>query len=329
MKSFLQLAIAAFCIAVWSLRSFADDVIRLVSADEIVPASERPAIFREADQMLAQTADECNEICQVVSQRSTCENCETVDWHVLPEGLLWHSYLAGPQEPRNSLLIFNDSRDGIFADATLGGRFGMLRYGTINAKNPRGWQWDLEGAVITRLDIRNSEDIESVDYRFGTEITAADGPWAMKFGYFHISSHVGDEYIERNPTFVRDNYVTESLILGGSYRAFDQYRIYGEMANAFHVSGGARKYQIQSGLEYTPIAKVPARGAPFAAMNFSFREAVDYDVSTTIQMGWSFQGSESQRQFRVGAQYGSGPTSQFSFFERREEYIGGGLWYDF
>ncbi|TWT71466.1 DUF1207 domain-containing protein [Crateriforma conspicua] len=263
-----------------------------------------------------------------------CDPClastaESDQWHLLPDGLLWQSYLAGPHEPRISTVIFGDNDDGVFWDATLGGRVGLLRYGTGQADGASGWQWDLEGAVITRLDLLHAEDVESMDYRFGTEITWAEGPWAMKFGYFHISSHVGDEYLIRNPTFTRINYVTESWIAGGSYRPRDDIRLYGEFANAFRASGGAARYQFQTGAEYTPIAKVTRRGAPFAAVNLNFREAVDYDVSTTLQAGWSFQSPKSGRRIRFGAQYGDGPTSQFSFFQNRESYLGLGVWFDY
>ncbi len=175
----------------------------------------------------------------------------------------------------------------------------------------------------------HAEDVESMDYRFRTEITAAEGRWAMKFGYFHISSHVGDEYMLRNPLFQRTNYVTESWMLGLRYAATDSIQLYGEMANAFPTSGGAKRYQYQTGIEYTPIVSPTRTGAPFVAVNLNFREAVDYDVSPTIQLGWAFQGPESHRRFRVGLQYAEGPTSQYEFFTRREEYIGVGVWFDY
>jgi len=251
------------------------------------------------------------------------------EWHILPDGLLWHSYLAGPKEPRISTVVFGDNNDGAYWDATLGGRVGLLRYGTGEAYRASGWQWDLEGAAITRLDMLHAEDVESTDFRFGTEMTWADGPWAMKFGYFHISSHVGDEYLIRFPTFDRINYVTESWIIGGSYRPLDDVRLYGEFVNSFHAAGGAKRYQMQTGAEYTPIAKTAKRGAPFAAIHLNFREAVDYEVSTTVQAGWSFQSQKSGRRIRFGAQYGDGPTSQFAFFQRRESYLGFGAWFDY
>lgn len=298
----------------------------------VARSEEMPQLFLSHQQVLEQTSAECERVSHVLHQVTDSIEDDEFDeygWHLLPDGLLWHSYLAGPHEPRISTVIFHDNSGGVFWDATLGGRVGLVRYGTPGARHPSGIQWDLEGATITRLDILHAEDVESLDYRFGTEITAAEGPWAMKFGYFHISSHVGDEYLERNPTFQRDNYVTESWIVGGSYSPTDTIRMYGEFANAFRASGGAKRYQFQTGLEYTPLAKSPRLGAPFAALNLNFRQAVDYDVSTTLQAGWSFQGPESGRRLRFGVQYGDGPTSQYSFFQRRESYLGIGTWFDY
>ncbi|QDT05912.1 hypothetical protein K227x_43170 [Rubripirellula lacrimiformis] len=249
-------------------------------------------------------------------------------WQALPDGLMWRSYLAAPHEPRMSMLLFRDSDAGYFWDATLGGRVGLIRYGTTDARRPNGWQWDIEGAVMTRLNLLESEDVESMDYRFGTEITAAEGPWAMKFGYFHISSHVGDEFMGRNPTYQRINYVTESMILGGSYQPAD-WRLYGEVVNSFHDSGGAKRWQLQTGAEYTPKSKSDFRGAPFAAINVNLREAVDFSPTTTIQVGWSFQGSRSGRRMRYGLEYGAGPSNQYQFFSRDDEYLGLGIWFDY
>ncbi len=266
----------------------------------------------------------------VVQAISACRPVtEKRDYHVLPDGLLWHSYLAGPQEPRISAILFGDDNGGYFWDATLGGRIGFLRYGTENAKNPKGWQWDLEGAAITRLNLLESEDVESVDYRFGTQMTWAEGSWATKFGYFHLSSHVGDEYMIRNPTYERINYVTEALVLAVSNRPVEPVRVYGEISYAVKQSDGALRWQYQAGTEWTPPPPRPGKIAPFAAVNLGFRESTDYHMATTIQTGWGYQGPKSDRRLRFGLQYGHGPTSQFQFFTLREEYLGWGIWFDY
>ncbi|WP_342190181.1 DUF1207 domain-containing protein [Stieleria varia] len=305
--------------------------------DQVEFADEFSSVFDDGQRMIDDVSAECDAICSRGGVHHSSPYSVSVHpthpqkrgWEVLPDGLLWHSYLADPHEPRISMVITQNNNADFFWDATLGGRVGLLRYGTSGALDPKGWQWDLEGAVMTRLDLQHAEDVESMDYRFGTLITKSEGPWAMKFGYFHISSHVGDEFLVRNPTFTRINYVTESMILGASYKPVDAIRLYGEMANAFRASDGARRYQFQTGAEFTPAPNRPGKLMPFAAAHFNFRQAVDYDVSTSVQVGMGYLGPKSGRRLRFGLHYSDGPTSQYEFFTRRESIAGLGIWFDY
>lgn len=251
------------------------------------------------------------------------------DWYILPDGLLYRSYLAGPREPRISSVLFGDGNGEFFWDATLGGRVALLRYGTPGARSPSGWEWDVEGAVITRLNMFESQDVEAADYRAGTLITRAEGRWAAKLGYFHISSHIGDEFIVRNPSYVRDNYVTESVILGVSCDQSDAVRLYGETAYAFHYSGGAKRWQIQTGAEYSPLATYTRRGAPFAAANLQILQAVDFSPAMNLQIGWQWKSPQSGRSLRTGFTYFNGHSTQYQFLQSSEEQLGGGVWFDY
>lgn len=250
-------------------------------------------------------------------------------WEFLPDGLLWEPYLAAPHEPRMSMILHQRIDEGYFWDSSLGGRVGLLRYGSSEPRGGEGFQWDLEGAVITRLNLEESEDVESMDYRFGTLITMAHDQWSAKFGYFHVSSHVGDEYLVRNPGFERVNYVTESLIAAGSYQRSEALRLYGEAALAVKASGGAKAWQFQTGAEFIPPVQPGKKGGPFTALNIDIREAVGFEPTFTLQTGWQWRGPRSGRRFRTGFQYHNGHTSQFAFFQDEEEHVGVGIWFDY
>ena len=323
---------AILCLAVWlgTSRLCAENLAWVNESEQIQHADQIGSLFYGSTLPASFVISDCDIAGNCPSACGVCCVCvNRREWQLLPDGLLWHSYLAGPHEPRISTVIYHDKSEEVLWDITLGGRVGLIRYGTVGSKRPQGWQWDLEGAVMTRLDMLHAQDVESMDYRGGTEITWAGGPWAMKFGYVHISSHVGDEYLIRNQIAERTNYVTESLIWGVSYSPAPALRLYGEAVNSFRASGGAKRYQFQTGIEYTPLARRTWWGAPFAACNLNFLQAVDYDVSTTVQIGWGFQSPETERRFRVGVQYADGPSNQYSFFERRESYFGGGVWFDY
>lgn len=259
----------------------------------------------------------------------SCVSCRPYDSaQILPAGLLYKSYLAGEKESRFATFWAHDKDLGWVWESTLGGRIGLFRDGTVGAIRPEGWQLDLEGAAMPRLDMDNSEDLEAVDFRFGIPWTWRQGPLAIKAGYYHLSSHVGDEFLIRNPTFRRRNYVRDSAIFGVSYDVTPNVRTYGEVAYAFKTSDGAEPWEFQFGTEYSP-ARAIRRGDPFAAVNFHLREEFDFGGAVNLMAGWQWRSPTTDRLFRIGLQYYNGKSLQYEFFDQNEQLLGFGMWLDF
>ncbi|MCD4728646.1 MAG: DUF1207 domain-containing protein, partial [Pirellulales bacterium] len=161
-------------------------------------------------------------------------------WQVVPSGLMYKSYLAGGREPRIASQWVRMRNEQWMWDATLGGRVGILRYGTDNALWPQGWQLDFEGAAFPRMDRDNDRDLVSADFRFGIPLTTRRGCWEAKLAYYHLSSHLGDEFMVRNPGYPRINYVRDAMVLGMSVYFGPNLRLYSEADWAFNTDGGAR-----------------------------------------------------------------------------------------
>ncbi len=253
------------------------------------------------------------------------------EWQVLPDGLLYRSYLAGPRESRLQFLTLYDTQSRMHLwEATLGGRAGLLRCGTTGAQNPQGFQIDLEGAVFARVYPEEpSSQLVGSDYRVGVLGTWRQARLSAKAGYYHISSHVGDEFLLANPLFQRVNYVRDSLIAGVAWELTPESQIYAEIAHALARQGGAKPLEFQFGAQYTPAAARPQRGAPFAAVNAHVREDFGWITGVNTVAGWGWEGSTSRRRLRVGGQYYNGPSLQYSFLDQKENLIGGGIWFDF
>jgi hypothetical protein len=249
------------------------------------------------------------------------------NWQFLPEGLMYKSYLAGPQEPRFASAWLHEKDSGWFWDVSLGARQGIFRYGTPSSTKPEGWQLDIEGAAFPRLNMDQQEDLEAVNFRFGIPLTWAHGPWQMKVGYYHISAHVGDEYIEKHPTFQRVNYVRDSAIFGLGYFVTRDTRLYGEVARAFHYDV-ADPLEFQFGFEYSPAIATGTRGIPFVAASVQLLEEHDFGGAFNTMAGWQWRSGRSNRLLRFGLQYFNGKSSQFAFFDEHEELLGLGLWLD-
>lgn len=249
------------------------------------------------------------------------------EWQILPDGLLYRSYLAGPKEPRFGYAWLYDTYGRNWVnDATLGGRVAILRWGTDDPIAPNGWELDLEGAAMPRLNGSHDLDLTSADYRVGIPITWRDGPFQAKLAWYHVSSHAGDEYLISHPDFQRINYRRDAFVLGGGWFAAPDLRLYGEIGYAFITDGGAKPWELQFGWEYAPNYPTGIRGAPFIAMNAYLREEVDWGGDFTVMAGWAWRG---RHLLRAGLQYTLSETTQWEFLGQSEQLIGLGLWYDF
>jgi hypothetical protein len=253
---------------------------------------------------------------------------EAWTWQYLPDGILYKSYLAGGREPRFGSQWVNEKNAGWLWDVTLGGRVGILRYGTMNSSWPEGWQIDLEGAAFPRLNLENERDLDAVDFRAGVPFTIQRGPWQAKFGYYHLSSHLGDEFMVRNNTLDRINYVRETLVYGVGWFFNPNLRLYSEAGYAFYTDGGSKPWEFQFGIDYSPIEPTCQSPAPFFAINGRIREEVDYGGNMTVQTGLQWRG-RTGRLMRIGLHYFNGMSDMAQFLHEHEEQIGFGMWYDF
>ncbi len=250
------------------------------------------------------------------------------EWQLLPSALIYKSYLAGMKEPRLASQHFTSKGDGWLWDTTLGGRVGLMRFGNRDPIRPDGLQLDLEGAAQVRLDVPEDVDVRSVDFRGGFPVTFGDGPSRYKFAVYHISSHLGDEFLLSNPGYNRLNYSRDVLVLGYSYFLTADFRIYAETGWAFH-SDVSKPWEFQFGIDYAPGTPTGIWGRPFFAVNGQLRQEVDYGGNFVAQAGWAWLSDENARLLRIGAHYYNGYSNQFSFYNQHEQQIGMGVWYDF
>jgi hypothetical protein len=251
-------------------------------------------------------------------------------WQVLPTGIIYQSYLAGPSEPRFGSQWFHDRGGDDFWDITLGGRAGLVRYGTADPMWPEGWQLDVEGAAFPRLTLDHDRDLVSSDFRAGFPLTYRQGVWETKFTYYHLSSHLGDENMLKHPELEQEriNYSRDALAFGLALRPDRDWRLYAEAGWAFYEDGGSEPWEFQFGASYAPGYPTGFRGAPFAAVHGHLRQENDFGGNVTVQAGWAWRGQTSSL-FRIGLHYLNGKSPQRQFFRESEQQIGLGMWYDY
>jgi len=259
-------------------------------------------------------------------------------WHLLPNNLIYTSYLAGPKEPRIGSSMYYDTnpavfnhavREGVLWDTTLGGRASILRYGSDPVLHPQGLEVQIEGAAFVRLDPQDERDLRSGDYRFGVPVVYGVGRWQTKLAYYHNSAHLGDEFMLKHPDFTRINYVRDCFVWGNSYYLFDWMRLYGEVGWAFFNGGGSQPWEFQFGTELIQARPTGALGAPFLAVNGMTRQELDWGGNVCVQTGWAWRGRSSEKLYRIGFEYLYGSDPQYQFVYNNQNRYGFGMWYDF
>ena len=271
-------------------------------------------------------------------------------WQLLPNNLIYTSYLAGPKEPRLATVWYDDTgpspipgrggeENGWLWDSTLGGRVSVLRYGSNTELHPQGFEMQLEGAAFVRLDPGDDRDLRSADYRFGIPLVYGIGRWQTKLAYYHNSAHIGDEFLIKYKNFDRVNYVRDVIVFGNSYYMYDWLRLYGEVGWSFFNAGGSKPWEFQFGTELIQARPTGIRGAPFFAVNGMTRQELNWGGNVCTQVGWAWRGYQSEKLFRIGFEYlyGSDPQYEFTKTDRATGQItalnqnraGIGMWYDY
>ncbi|QGJ70693.1 DUF1207 domain-containing protein [Planctomycetales bacterium 10988] len=266
--------------------------------------------------------------CDSCTSCNPCNSCcEPWTFHVMPQGFVYHTYWASHAEPRLATHLIDEAGQDSLLDSTIGGRVGLFRYGPKNS--PEGWQLDVLGGAKLRQDPNEGLDVLATDYRYDILLTHGDGPHRYKYGFYHVSSHAGDEFLLKNPGFDRINFFRDVFVAGYSYYATPELRLYGEVGYGFNVEI-SEPWEVQFGLDYGPASATGISGAPFFAINAHLREELDFGGNLALQTGWAWRGeAPGSGVLRTGLFYYNGGSPQFSFYYENEQQLGWGLWYDF
>lgn len=152
--------------------------------------------------------------------------------------MLWNPWIANPREVNCSLAY----RTG---DRVLGSSIGAVSFGTEypfyrwHGVNFWGYQGDLEVSIEGCLyavfnmnphppsGVTYSHELINADYYIGIPLTYAHDRWTYRLRLYHISSHLGDQYMVDHPGVTRRNLEFEAVDLKAAYQLTDTVQLYG------------------------------------------------------------------------------------------------------
>jgi len=238
----------------------------------------------------------------------------------LPQStILFPTQIANPRQICFSLgTRFHDKISGsIASEITLGDQFPIYRWANMWGGD---LQLELEGGVFGIFNLHDHDfPLVNTDYYVGVPLTFAKGPWAFRVRAYHISSHVGDEYLLKHRHLHRKNKSFEAIDFSADYSFSNNLRFYGVLGSIlFSDKEMPMKHAY---LEYGFEARGPRTeftqlfGQPFLAVHLRNWQSVHFATDVTYALGYEWGKLNGiGRKIRVFCEYHQGfsPDGQFS-----------------
>lgn len=170
-------------------------------------------------------------------------------------------------------------------------------------------------------NLAGGTELVNTDFFCGIPITYAINQWAFRFRLYHISSHLGDEYMVNHPNVVRLNPSIEAIDLWASYQATSGIRVYGGPGVILHSDKSFPEkppLYIQYGTEVrflgTKFLRQKLFGTCFYAMHFSNYQWQSWVFDGAYRLGYEFSklaGVGRKLRFYVGFYQGFSKEGQF------------------
>lgn len=211
-------------------------------------------------------------------------------------------------------------------DAALGHSWGMARWKV----GETDLQWNLEGMAYSRFQVSGDVNkFQAVDFEINVSAEARQGPLEGKLFIYHVSSHLGDDYI-RDTRDLGFRYSVEGLRALVSGSPWSWLRLYGGGGYLFHRVPVQGPGTLQLGWEVrTPGFELG--GYPslvYLAQDAQWKERVGWNPTTRLTLGLRVSEKEARRAGRLHIGYQEGRSAFGQFFRRREKQADVGVTFE-
>lgn len=250
-----------------------------------------------------------------------------------PANHLFEPYLADTRRPQFAFQVLRVTHSDMPQVSnsrlanSIGGTFPLLRLHPPGEPG-RGVQLELGAGFYSHFDAVNDLDVVGWNGLIEALVSVRySRATAYRFGFHHLSSHKGDEYIE-NTDRRRLDYTREEWQFGISHHFSPRWRGYAELGRGW-LRAFEEPWRGQMGLEYrSPLYWNRGTIGWFAAADVQAFQEVEWDPAATLQSGWYLPVPEQGRLFRFGLEYYRGASPLGEFFGHEDEYVGLGFWID-
>lgn len=183
-------------------------------------------------EIVCKTPPDSPAVAGIKRRQKSMYSCNGV-WFPQSYNVIWQPLIADPRQPMYSgAYRCGDGAIGqTVAAVSFGDNFPIYRW--CNLWAPGGeLQIGIEGCVFAVFNMNtSSHDLVNADYYCALPLIYAYGAWSFRLRLYHISSHLGDEFLLAHPAIIRTNPSIEVLDFFTSYQLTKQIRLYGGLGD--------------------------------------------------------------------------------------------------
>ncbi|MFA5250022.1 MAG: DUF1207 domain-containing protein [Parachlamydiales bacterium] len=170
-------------------------------------------------------------------------------------------------------------------------------------------------------DLYGGTELVNTDFYVGIPLSFATNKWSFKGRVYHISSHVGDEFLENHPSFFRKNPSYEAVDFFMSFQAREHLRLYAgpgfilHSDNSFPMKKGYVEYGTEIRFLGYKFYYHRLYGNWVVAAHFRNWQYLKWDFDGTFLLGYEFsklQGVGRKIRFLTTCHTGFSVEGQFS-----------------
>ncbi len=239
----------------------------------------------------------------------------------LPTTDIFRPLQADPREPQ--LALKYQSYDTRGDDFTIGAVQAGETFSLVEGHIGDGtWQVGLQGGTFSIFNQdEDSNDLLNTDYIVSLPLTYRKGNWSGRARIFHISSHLGDEFIANNNVTDRLDVSFEALDLIISHD-WKQVRVYGGGGYLLRTTENLDRGIAQAGSEWRIKNALGELDLSLAA-DYKALGAQDWTINQSYQAALIF--TRNKRELRLLLEYYTGKSPNGQFFFNRLDYFGFGF----
>jgi hypothetical protein len=248
----------------------------------------------------------------------------------LPQStILYPTELANPlQVAFSGGIRFRDRISGqVCTPVSFGSQFPLYRWSNTRVFKRKGdLQLEVEGAVLAIFNQTKRTCLINADYYVALPLSFAYKRFVHRLRLYHISSHLGDEYMNKRHHKKRLNKSFEALDYALSYGLTKQIRLYVRPGVIVQSDSEMRLKPLY--IDYGMEVKVWKKefkelyGVPYLAMHFSNYQDNNWNIDANFALGYEVgKANGLGRKARLALEYHNGFCTAGQFSRHRSDYL--------